>query len=106
MQSAPKFFGYGGDQRLNGGDSRFYRWGAGTKGDRDALRTTHQNQHNFFQGSFLSSIQYQYKSILKPLINVAPAPSRIYQNFHATTQHHRDFPQILETEPNLSKLNT
>ena len=30
-----------------------------SRGARDALRTTHQNQHHFFQGTFSSSTQHQ-----------------------------------------------
>ena len=37
--------------------------GSGT--GRDALRTTHQKQHNFFHSSFISSIQCQYKILTK-----------------------------------------
>ena len=49
-----------------------------SRGARDALRTNHQNQHKFFQGSFLSPIQNQY-------------------NINFKTSYHRD------TIENLSK---
>ena len=46
--------------RLQPGETDTSIWvGDLTRGARDALRTTHQNQYNFFQGSFSSSTQHQ-----------------------------------------------
>ena len=76
------------------------------RGDRDALRTTHQNQHNFFQGSFSSSTQHQRDiqskishqnniietSSLKLVINTTS--TRYQSNFPPSIQNHREIAQF------------
>ena len=71
-------------------------------GLRDALRTTHQNQYNFFQGSFSSSTQRQRDiqskishqnniietSSLKLVINATS--TRYQSNFLPSIQNHGD----------------